>query len=467
MANGSIIELVSTSQLDEDITDKSDKSSIFTFDINNKKNKYSKLDFIYYPQGKSNWNTKSRFYIKHDGDLLYGLYLKIKLPALSVKHLDVTPVPNEYNTPSTPYRIKYGDYIGNLMIKKVSLYINDMLIDELHGSYMQLYTDLYISDWNRKAMIGLDDNLNRPKLKIDSEYIYIPLRFWFCDNIKPLPIIALQHSEIYIDVTFRDFNECVMVLEEHSGLLFHSQAKHDIYQIDEISLQANFYLVEHEARKKLASREYEFLITQTQIKSTNFTSYVLLDITFNHVIKDLFFFVQPNCNILNGEFFNFTAKTKYLPNKLISQLFEKNGKPKNGVDIKNVHYLYNIEPTRHLLNQARILFNGIERINWRDYKYFYLMQNYENYRNKTNTDSYVYLYSFNINPTQFSNWVGCNFSRIENPQLQLNINNDPFIINTEPLIKNPVDELYHLVCYATNFNIFIIKNGVAGLKYNN
>jgi hypothetical protein len=95
MLNGSIVELVSKGHLDEDITDKTNKSSIFTFDITNKKNKYSKLDFIYYPQGKANWNTTCRFYIKHDGDLLYGLYLKIKLPKLSVKHLNVTPIPNE------------------------------------------------------------------------------------------------------------------------------------------------------------------------------------------------------------------------------------------------------------------------------------------------------------------------------------------------------------------------------------
>ena len=123
MQNGSIIELISKGQLDEDITDKTNKSSLFNFDITNKKNKYSKLDFFYYPQGKANWNTTSRFYIKHDGDLLYGLYLKIKLPKLSVKYLNVTPTPNEYNTPSTPYRIKYTDYIGNAMIKKVCLYI--------------------------------------------------------------------------------------------------------------------------------------------------------------------------------------------------------------------------------------------------------------------------------------------------------------------------------------------------------
>jgi len=456
MLNGSLVELMSKGQLDEDITDITNKSSIFNFDITNKKNKYSKLDFTYYPQGKSNWNTTSRFYIKHDGDLLYGLYLRIKLPTISVKYLNVTPTPNEFNIPSTPYRVKYADYIGNVMVKKVCLYINGQLIDELHGTYMQLYTDLYISDSNRKSMIGLDDNLNKPKLKMDAEYIYVPLKFWFCDTTKPLPIIALQHSDIYIDVTFRDFHECVMVLEEYgSNQIFHSNITHQVFPIEEISLQANFYLVEADERKKLATREYEILITQNQVRSVDLTTSVSLDMLFNHVIKDFIFFIQPSRNKTNGEFFNFSAKARYIPQELKSTILNNS----------NAYLLWSLEPARHLLVQARILFNGIERITWKDPKYFYLMQNHENYRNPLY--SYIYMYSFNINPTFNNNWSGCNFSRLENPQLQINIKPNSFIINVDPLVTYPSDNSYHLTCYATNFNIFIIKNGLGGLKYNN
>ena len=77
----------------------------------------------------------------------------------------------------------YTDYVGNVIIEKVSLYINGLLIDELYGDYMQVYSDLYISDWNRKAMLGLDDVLNRPNLKIEPEIIYVPLRFTFCNEV--------------------------------------------------------------------------------------------------------------------------------------------------------------------------------------------------------------------------------------------------------------------------------------------
>jgi len=450
MTNGSILELTSKGNLDCELTN--NKSSIFNFDINNKKNKYSKLDKLYFPHGKSSWNTTSRFYIKHDGDLLYGLYLKIKLPKLSIKYLNTSPIQNEYDSTSA-YRVKYADFIGNVIIKKISLYINDSLIDESDGTYMQIYNDLCVADWNRKLMIGLDGNLNNPKLKIDSEYIYIPLKFWFCDNLKPLPIIAIK-SNIYIDVTFRDFNECIQVLEEHDSILYHSNITHQLFQIEEVALQANFYLVEAKERIELASRDYEFIITQSQVRSVEFNHNVSLNINFNHVIKDLFFFIQPISNKTNGDFFNYTAKSTYIQSELKSTISTDT----------NSYKLWNLEPKQHLLSQARILFNGIERVGWRDYKYYYLMQNFENFKNIMY--SHCYMYSFNAEPVRNNNLSGCNFSKIDNAQLQINMKSNPFIIKESPLVTYPVDKLYNLVCYTTNFNVFVIKNGITGIKYN-
>jgi hypothetical protein len=78
------------------------------------------------------------------------------------------------------------------------------------------------------------------------------------------------------------------------------------------------------------------------------------------------------------------------------------------------------------------------------------MQNHENYKNKLET--FVYLYSFNLEPNKCNNYSGCNFSKIDNPQLQIEINDTS-------------NKLYELKCYATNFNILIIKNGICYLKY--
>ncbi len=204
--NGSIMDLVARDKQDEDLIDLNNNTSIFNYSIN-KKNKYAKGDTIIYPDGKSNWGNTVRFNIQKQGDLLYGLYLVVKLPKISIENINgITPRENENDILSL-YRIKYNDFIGNNLIEKVSLYFNGQLIDEQYGDYMQLYTDLYISDWNRKSMIGMDDYLNIPNLKINPEYIYIPLNFWFCNDINsPLPIISMQNTTIYMDVKLRKFS---------------------------------------------------------------------------------------------------------------------------------------------------------------------------------------------------------------------------------------------------------------------
>jgi hypothetical protein len=438
MSNGPIIDLVAKGLLDEDIMDSSNKTSIFNFDIS-KKNKYAKGDSRFYPIGKANWGNTFRINIEKKGDLLYGLYLIVKLPKLSINNLNVLPKPDENDTNSI-YRLKYSDFIGNILIEKISLYMNGQLIDEQTGEYMQVYTDLYLSDWNRKAMLGLD-NIN-PNLKVDSELVYIPLKFWFCNEpYKPLPVIALQYTDIYIDVKFRKFQDCVLILEKNNNNLYHSNKTHIEIPIEEVSLQANFYYLELEERKKLALKEYEILITQSQLRSTIFNSTTSLLVDFNHIIKDMFFFIHPNKNINNGEYFNFSTKLDY---------------PSADLNPLTNFELWDLTPQKHLLQKARLLFNGAERIEWRDAKYFYRMQNHENYKNKL--DAFIYLYSFTVDPTRYTNSSGCNFSRIDNPQLQVEIKPDT-VYNS--------NDTYTLSCYATNFNILIIKNGLVGLKYNN
>jgi len=449
MSNGSITELVAKGIQDCELIDSNNSSSLFDFNIT-KKNKYTKGDILFYPQGTSNWGNTLRVNIERVGDLLYGLYIKIKLPKLSINNLLINSPPTEFDTTSQ-YRVMYTDYVGNVIIEKVSLYINGILIDELYGDYMQIYTDLYISDWNRKAMLGLDDILNKPNLKIDSEVIYIPLKFWFCtDQKKPLPVIALQNSDIYIDIKLREFNDCICVLEIQNDKYYHSDVKHKMVPLEEVSLLACFYYADSEERKVLASRDYEIVITQTQVREKEISSNIILEIDFNNIVKDIFFFIQPVKHIKYGEFFNWTSKMNYLPADFL---------PYTPAQL----LLWDYEPSRHLLVKARLVFNGIERIEWRDYKYFHFMQNHENYKNSLY--SYVYMYSFNINPTKDQSHSGCNFSRLSNTQLHAVIQTNTFTVNNTIPIIYPKYETSIFKCYATNFNILVIKNGICGLKY--
>ena len=449
MSNGPIIDLVAKGKLDEDLIDITNTKSIFNFD-NEKLNKYAKGDTIFYADGNINWGNTIRFNIERKGDLLYGLYLVVTLPKLSVNLLN-TSTPQNENDPSCKYRVHYTDFIGNAMIEKISLYFDGMLIDCMHGEYMQYYTDLYISDWNRKLMLGTDDILNKPNLKIDSENIYIPLKFWFCNDIKkPLPLIAMQHTTIYIDVKFKSFNYCVSVLESINGnmnQLYHSNITHKEQPIVNTVLQANFYYLDLLEREKLATMEYNIMMTQCQLRKTNVIYNGSLNIDFNNTVKDLIFIIHSEQNKNNGEYFNLSAKLKYPPNILENKLN---------------YNLWNLAPKKHLLVRARILFDGIERLEWRDAKYYYNMQNHENYRNTV--QSYVYVYSFTSNPTKDTNFNGCNFSRIENPYIQFEVKPETFIIDPSGNSYTE-DPNYEFKCYATSFNFLIIRNGIAALQY--
>jgi len=319
---------------------------------------------------------------------------------------------------------------------------------------MQLYTDLYFSDNNRKKMLGLDDFINKPNLKIDSEYVYIPLKFWFClDYYNPLPVLALQYSEIYIDVTFNEFNNCICILQYNlqKTKLFHSNLMHQEMPIEDSFLQANFYCLDSNDRILISNKNYEILILQSQLRSINLNMHTgTLNLDFNNIVKDILFFIQPINHKLYGEYFNFSARMTYLPVELYDTDINLN--------------LWELEPKKHLLVKARLLFNSNERIGWRDYKYFYFMQNHENYR--TNIHSYIYMYSFATNP-KITNIMGCNFSGIDNPQLQIEIKPNVFFLNEESNIKYPVNNNYEFKCYATNYNILVIKNGLGSLKYIN
>lgn len=452
MSNGPILDLIAKNKLDEDLINIKNDTSLFNYEIK-KKNKYAKGDTIFYPEGKANWGSTFRVNIERKGDLLYGLYLVVKLPELSTANLDVRSKPDVLDPINNPYRVRWAEYVGNVMVEKVTLYVNGMIIDEIFGDYMQIYVDMYISDWNRKSMLGFCDSLNYPNVKIDSEYIYIPLRFWFCNDVeKPLPVIALQHSQIYIDIKFRNFDECMSVLKKEGNHLYHSDIIYPIPNLEEVSLQANFYFLDLEERREAAMKDYEIIMTQCQFRSIPIQLGANLDITFNNTVKDLIFYIQSSEHIKYGEYFNFTGKLKIPPPSLIPLTDQ-------------AYSVWQLNAPKHILTRARLLFNGIERIEWRDAKYFYNMQNHENY--KTTLHSFVYLYSFNAFPTKDNNYCGCNFSRIENPQLQVEMKEQIFQLAANPDVYYDPGSSYVLKCHATNYNFFVIKNGLGAVKYNN
>ena len=97
------------------------------------------------------------------------------------------------------------------------------------------------------------------------------------------------------------------------------------------------------------------------------------------------------------------------------------------------------------------MINGQDRFIKRTGRYFRLLVPYQ--RHTRTPDKYIYVYSFSLNPEQIQPSGSCNFSRLDNSELLINMKED--IHDSQ------------LRVYAVNYNILKIINGMGGLAYSN
>ena len=108
---------------------------------------------------------------------------------------------------------------------------------------------------------------------------------------------------------------------------------------------------------------------------------------------------------------------------------------------------------RNPVIRAKLQLNGHDRFSERLGSYFNLVQPYQHYPNVTSTG--INVYSFGLQPVEHQPSGTCNFSRIDNATLQLQ------------LTSNAVCGGAKVRVYATNYNVLRIMSGMGGLAYSN
>jgi hypothetical protein len=290
-----------------------------------------------------------------------------------------------------------NSYYGYQLIDYVDFEIGNQLIDRQYGEWMAIWSDL---NYTTDKLQMLDDMISST-----NDTLYIPLLFWFCRNPGlAIPLIALQYNECRLIIQFKNSNKVI-----------------GNANISSIKIYADYFFLDTDERRLFMNNSHQYLIEQIQfneskIIQTTDTRYDL-DFKFFHPIKELIW--------------------------IISDLSDNTP--------------YNIENFEKCKNVV-LQFNGQDRFSRRDGTYFTKVQRFQ-YHIGAGANSafpYIHIYSFALHPHEYQPSGSCNFSRIDNSILQINLDTSTLVSNTQ----------YRLIrLYGINYNVLKIINGMGGLAY--
>ena len=302
---------------------------------------------------------------------------------------------------------KYVSSVGNALVKEVELEIGGQRIDKHYADWLEIWSELSMPAEKQagyKLMVGKVEDSNNG---ITGGRLYVPLMFFF--NRNPglaLPLIALQYHEVKLNITFEEVSNLVA-----SGT---APSSSDL----EATLYVDYVYLDTEERRRFAQVSHEMLIEQVQFTGDETVSAgsERIRLNFNHPVKELVWVVKPS-SVSGGDFFDYSTGTA-------------------GEDT---------------VEMAKVQLNGHDRFSERKGSYFRLVQPFQHHTNVTQRN--IYVYSFALKPEEHQPSGTCNFSRIDNATLALN------------LYAGASNEV--LKVYAVNYNVLRIMSGMGGLAYSN
>ena len=397
--------------------------------------------------GSAQFGKKISVTIFKNGDLLKKLWIQYS--------------PKEVLEGVTPSNPNYfvGANIGHAIIDYVELEIGGQIIDKHYGKWMTIWNYLtecdsagiqgaigtewqepsyadnavyfspdgdYATRYNIMAYTHRADFGDTPSVPpiYAPDQAYVPLRFWFCRNPGlAIPLLALQYTEIKLNITLGKV-EGIYCLATPPSVPTSAPVPTG-NEFDSLKVYADYIFLDSSERRQFTQNSHEYLIEQLQV--LNNTTDTTINLTFNHPIKELVWSPSPK-------------NTFYQPNTATFPT------PDNGIYIPGL-----ASPSTSLVqSDYLLLFNGIQRFNPRDYKYFTRNQVWDCHTGYGSIlfPNSIAVYSFALRPEEQQPSGTCNFSRLDSAQI----------------IRSTTDEID---IYATNYNVLRIMSGNGGLAYTN
>jgi hypothetical protein len=339
--------------------------------------------------GGANFGKKVSCTISRNGDLIHKVYLEVAFPIVA----------------NADGITSWCERVGFALVKDVEVEIGGQRIDKHYGVWMEIWAELTHSWQQDKCLQELIGGTTPDHTSVFNAMI--PLQFWFCKNPGcALPLIALQYHEVKINITFRKLSELTLGSIVGTGDIINA------------SVYVDYIYLDTDERRRFAQVSHEYLIEQLQFTGEESTDEIHT-LNFNHPVKELIWVTRLNSNTTSdnsgNKHFNFTNS--------------------------------DANPT----SSAKLQLNGHDRMSIRKGSYFNWVQPYQHHTGYPKVG--INVYSFGLTPEEHQPSGTCNFSRIDNAQLQISYN--PNI----PPSKTSI--------YAINYNVLRIMSGMGGLAYSN
>ena len=420
--------------------------------------------------------------IARNGDLIGNMYVSLAPSNSGNNPLSSTGVKANYTSDNAN-----ADYnwIAERAIQDLELTIGGQRIDKHYQAWWRLYAEIFLADtdkieWGKMTSVsnanigsGGSSGVGATDIRVN-----IPLLFFF--NRNPglyLPLIALQYHEVRLD-----FN-----LTNYFGNFFQNT----------FEVWGNYVYLDTEERRRFAQKGHEYLIEQIQhtgadtIASTVSaqTQSALVRLSYNHPVKELIWcYTNPNYNTTSNynSMWNFSSNCANVNVTTDLGLFQSSnnfvlphhiGAPHiytgcptlqgtysaASTSLANVYWSEDgvafsdaaarLTPRIEVgpLANFKLILNGQDRFAAQPGKYFNLVQPF--YYHTGNPYPGIYCYSFALQPEEHQPTGTCNFSRIDNAQVQV-------------VLKPSVSALQQRM-FAVNYNILRIQSGMGGLAFSN
>lgn len=364
---------------------------------------------------------------------------------------------NSYNEEVlTTAKFAWVKKLGHSIIEYISVSIGGEEIDKHYGDWFDIWhelTDSYYQKQMYDKLIGNVSNLTTFDRNTKPNYtMMIPLMFWFNRRVgQSFPLVALKYHNLYINIKLRPIENC-MYIEKNTSIDATEISLQDLWDSKGYSLGSsllvNYVYLDEIERKRFAQSAHEYLIERVQRLEINDLS-------------------DPQINILLDSFFS--------PCKEIIWYARKNSYIDNYTNyFKSLWNNYGLDGAgkgNPIIN-AEIVFNGYTRTQKNKGAYYNYVKPYTHHSNSIYDG--INIYSFSLFPEEYQPSSSCNFTRIANAQLNLNLDNrvfqyrlsdiDPSVV-AGSLTDSLNETTISIVIYMVSHNVLRIVSGMGSLAY--